>query len=252
MSRLTAAVVVAILGCSSPASRPVSEPVVGSAYPADDTNKPTAEPPIVVAITGVVRYDGSEQSSTLKVTKDLAACVDDGTSADDILVSSKRGLANAVVAIVEGPVPRSGEAATHSLESTKCVFGPRVQVATVGDSLVMTNNSSVLENMRAVFAEGRKTLFNIALPNQGQHITKVLKKAGHVKVLSDVHPWMTAWIYVGEHHFATVTDEHGAFSIEGLPNGSYNLFVWHERLGNQILTTVIEDGRTTALEITFN
>jgi hypothetical protein len=49
----------------------------------------------------------------------------------------------------------------------------------------------------------------------------------------DVHPWMTAYLWVLENPFFAVTAEDGSFAINNLSAGDYTLEAWHERLGTR-------------------
>ena len=59
-------------------------------------------------------------------------------------------------------------------------------------------------------------------------ITRRLAQPGVVRVVCDVHPHMVAWVVVHDSPYYAVTDERGAFRIEGLPPGSYKVTMWHE------------------------
>jgi hypothetical protein len=54
---------------------------------------------------------------------------------------------------------------------------------------------------------------------------------------------MKAYIRVDSHPFHGVTDARGRFVIENVPVGSYQLDVWHERLGSQSLTVGTRSAR---------
>ena len=44
---------------------------------------------------------------------------------------------------------------------------------------------------------------------------------------------MNAWVGVLEHPFYAVSGKGGAFSLSGLPPGTYTIEAWHEKLGTQ-------------------
>ena len=62
---------------------------------------------------------------------------------------------------------------------------------------------------------------------------------------------MRAYVNVSEHPFFAVTDETGAFSIEGLPPGEYTLQAVHERFGTQEMQFTVEAGGSAAAEFSF-
>jgi hypothetical protein len=77
---------------------------------------------------------------------------------------------------------------------------------------------------------GKPTVFNLALPNKDQmiDITRRLTRPGVVRVLCDAHPHMNAWLVVHDSPYFALTDERGAYRIDGVPPGTYKLTMWHE------------------------
>jgi hypothetical protein len=62
-----------------------------------------------------------------------------------------------------------------------------------------------------------------------------------VRIKSDIHPWMSAWVLPLDHPWAAVTDEEGRFELPELPPGEYTFKVWHEKAGyidRQLVVTV--------------
>jgi len=112
--------------------------------------------------------------------------------------------------------------------SKDCKFVPRVQALPVG-SIVIVNLDPVLHNTHGFL--GKATVFNQALPMQGQRIEKPLKKEGLMRVECDAHGWMLAWIYVADNPYHAVTQKDGTFSISEVPPGSYTLVAWQKYTG---------------------
>jgi hypothetical protein len=52
-----------------------------------------------------------------------------------------------------------------------------------------------------------------------------------VRLADNIHPWMTAWLWVFDHPYFAVTDVDGAFTIRQAPAGTFRLVVWHEGTG---------------------
>src|SRR5262249_48346068 len=52
-----------------------------------------------------------------------------------------------------------------------------------------------------------------------------------IKFQCDVHSWMGAAVFVEEHPWFAITDEHGAFTIRDVPPGDYVVEAVHELLG---------------------
>jgi plastocyanin len=149
-----------------------------------------------------------------------------------LIVGRDGGVKNAVVilrAIERKERTQSAIAVQATLDNQHCAFTPHVQVVPVGSDVVLKNSDPILHTVHARL--GGETLFNVGLPKWRQ-VTKRLDRAGVVRIDCDVlHTWMSAAIVVSDSPYSTVTDENGAFNVDGLPPGEYDLEVWHERLG---------------------
>jgi plastocyanin len=143
--------------------------------------------------------------------------------------------------ILVGGVARGKQpAADVVLDSSRCSFVPRVSVTTPGERARVKNADPLVHNPHGRL--GKPTVFNLALPrDQMIDITRRLTQPGVVRVVCDVHPHMTAWVVVHDSPYYAVTDERGAFRIEGLPPGSYKVTMWHEGFRPR---GVDKDGRT--------
>ncbi len=114
------------------------------------------------------------------------------------------------------------------INNVKCDFQPHVQVMPAGD-VDIVNSDPVLHNTHGFL--DKLTVFNVALPNQGQRIKKPLKKSGLVRVECDAHGWMLGWIFVAENPYYAVTAKDGSFTLKDVPPGSYTLVAWQEFTG---------------------
>jgi len=43
----------------------------------------------------------------------------------------------------------------------------------------------------------------------------------------------------------------GTFTLDGVPPGSYELRVWHESLGEQVVDVTVEAGKTASIHVTY-
>jgi hypothetical protein len=53
------------------------------------------------------------------------------------------------------------------------------------------------------------------------------------------------------HPFHAITGEDGAFTIEGVPPGKYELAFWHEKLGEQTVEVDLGDNQSLTQDYTF-
>ena len=136
------------------------------------------------------------------------------------------------------------------LDNQRCAFAPHVQVVPVGSEVLLKNSDPILHTVHARLAG--ETLFNVGLPKWRQ-VTKRLDRAGVVRIDCDVlHTWMSAAIVVSDSPYFAVTDMHGVFNIGGLPQGEYELEVWHERLGVRMQHMRVAESGAMSVEIIYS
>ena len=178
-------------------------------------------------ISGKVTFKGTVPTiAPLNVPKDKDFC--GVTLPSDVLVVGKGGgLKNAVVSlrgVTEGKALDLKQAIT--LSNKKCMFEPHVVAVPVRSKLAIVNDDPILHNTHSFL--GKKTVFNLALPNKGQVIKKRIKKKGAIRISCDAHPHMSAYVLSFDHPYYTVTGENGSFTIKDIPPGTYTVTAWHE------------------------
>jgi plastocyanin len=177
-------------------------------------------------LTGTVRFTGTApRLEPIAVSRDRDVCGDSKDSGA-LMLGPERGVRGSVILV--GGVARGKQPATDVvLDSSRCLFVPRVTATTPGERTRVKNADPLVHNPHGL--QGKPTVFNLALPrDQMIDITRRLTHPGVVRVVCDVHPHMTAWMVVHDSPYYAVTDERGAFRIEGLPPGSYKVTMWHE------------------------
>ena len=90
--------------------------------------------------------------------------------------------------------------------------------------LEMSNADTVAHNTH-VFSRG-ETVFNVALPEQGVTVRRVLKGDGILDVRCDMHPWMRAWVFVPPSPHYAVVREPTTINFSGITPGQYILHLW--------------------------
>ena len=205
--------------------------------------------PVVESITGTVSVAGNPQRpKPLPVFKNRSFCGPQ-VSNETLLVGRHGGLQNAVLAF--HPLDRKVAAQPLKLvlDNKHCAFAPHVQVATVGSELLLKNSDPILHTVHARL--GKETLFNIGLPTWRQ-VTKRLDRVGPVRINCDVlHTWMSAIIIVTRTPYFAVTDERGKFVVNELPAGTYQVEIWHERLGMKSMRIAIHGDQSLSLDVIY-
>lgn len=176
------------------------------------------------------------------VDKNVAFC--GKTLTDPVLVVENRGIQGAVVSLdSDEDVGTDGDLPLPiKLQSRGCRFHPRIQATRLDNYLMLNSGDEVTHNPHGWW-NNKKTIFNITLLNPTQTFKRKLRWAGTYRVECDTHTWMKAYILVFEHPFYTVTDAEGSFQLEKVPAGTHTFRIWHEVLGEQTATVVVEPGK---------
>jgi hypothetical protein len=178
-------------------------------------------------LAGVVRFVGKAVSlEPMPVRRHHEVCGDEQPS-DALVVGLDRGVTGGVV-FVHGVTQGKKSPSDVVLDSRHCAFAPRVVATTAGARAKVKNSDPIVHSARGLL--GKTTVFHVAIPGKDQEvdITRRLTRPGVVRIVSDSYPHMSAWMIVHDSPYVAVTDEQGAFRIEGIPPGSYRVSLWHE------------------------
>jgi hypothetical protein len=203
------------------------------------------------SIKGKVVFNGTTPPKRKVVpTKDREVCGSGVREVDLITVGPDKGVAEAVVylAKVEKGKAWPKAAKPPEIDNRKCDFVPHVQVIQQGD-FVVVNSDPVLHNTKSFF--DRTPVFNLALPNQGQRITRQIKRSGVMRVECDAHGWMLGWVYVADNPYYAMTQKDGTFTITDVPPGDYTLVAWQEFTGptEMPVTVKAKDAAAVTVEL---
>lgn len=198
------------------------------------------------AIEGRVSYSGSVPQRKI-IPSNPETC---GQPRDIALIetSGDGGVTDAVVYLeaVERGKRWPDQAKPPELDNRDCRFVPQL-VAMPPGPIVIVNGDPVLHNTHSFY--GRRTAFNIALPKQGLRIEKELRRPGILRVECDEHGHMSARIFVASNPYYSATQDAGAFAIEDIPPGEYELVVFQEETGEVRHKVNLEGGQTLRLEV---
>ena len=198
-------------------------------------------------LEGIVVYRGDVPTKKIIPSKNVETC---GGPREEpmIRVGADQAVESAVVYLVDvakGKAwPEQGK--PPELNNVKCRFEPEVQVIPAG-RLDVVNGDPVLHNTHGHY--GKRTAFNLALPNEGQRIPVELNRAGTVFIDCDAHGWMEGWIYVVDNPYYAITGADGKFTISDVPPGDYKLVAVQSFTGPIEMPVTVKGGESTKLEI---
>ena len=205
------------------------------------------------AISGVVKFSGTAPKlEPLAVNKNRDVCGERKPN-EALVVGPQNGVRGSVV-FIEGVTRGKRAKGDVVIDNHKCLFVSHVAAAMVGERVRVKNSDAILHNTHGFL--GKPTVFNLALPNKDQmiDITKRLTKPGVVRVLCDAHPHMFGWLVVHDSPYITVTDDLGAFRIDGVPPGTWKVTMWHEGFRQKGVDKdgrpLYDDPRTVTREVT--
>lgn len=216
---------------------------------------PASAAPVTGSIKGTVLFEGEPpERATLDRKSDPFCAKQAATANADDVVVTKGKLAGVLVRI------KNGDAGTHAAPATPavvdqvgCMYAPHVIGLQVGQKLAVRNSDGTTHNVRGIL-RGKDLLNKMqAAKAADMPIDAATATAGDVIELAcGVHPWMHAFAVVNDHPFFAVTGTDGAFSITGLPQGSYTLEAWHPTLGAKSMAVKIGVGAKGAITARFS
>jgi plastocyanin len=137
------------------------------------------------------------------------------------------------------------------LDQKGCQYHPHVIGVMVNQPLRILNSDGILHNVHALPKDNKQ--FNIAMPaSRTEAVETFTKVEGMFVIKCDVHPWMKSYIQVMPHPFFDVTENDGEYVIGGLPAGTYEVEIWHEKLGTKTATVTVGADETKTADFTMS
>jgi len=169
------------------------------------------------------------------------------------VVSPNGGLANVLVYVQEGLENRSYRVPNEPavLDVNGCMFEPYVMAVQAGQTVTLRNSDAIMENFHVTSRANRE--FNYTFFNIGQEKQIIFSNPElFIRVKSDVHGWMFAYINVLSHPFFALTDSDGNYKLPaGLPSGSYAITAHHLKAGPARKRIQVSAGRVKELNFSI-
>lgn len=192
----------------------------------------------------MIRVDGDKTCATLVPGAARAT--------ESYVVGAGGTLANVFVYVKTGLEGRSFPVPSEPVvvDQQRCWYTPRVVGVRVGQPFQVLNSDPLLHNVRAEAAINQP--FNQGQPVQGVRYSHTFSTDEVMVALRcDVHAWMNAWVGVMNHPYFAVTSADGAFSLPGLPAGTYTVEAWHEAAGTATGTVTVTPQGTATLDLSL-
>jgi plastocyanin len=155
-----------------------------------------------------------------------------------------------VMVFVKDPsaAPGGGPKDVAVLDQVNCRYEPHVLGLRAGQVLRVKSSDPATHNVHTLSEKNGSVNFGMTRAGETRDLTFAAPEQFAVKC--DVHPWMTAHVYVFDHPFFAATGDDGRFEITGLPPGETELVFSHPFLGERTRKLTVGGGAVTA-DVTF-
>jgi len=202
-------------------------------------------------ITGIAKFEGKiPKLKTINMQGDpLCVAKYQGKPppvSESLVLGTNRVLGNVFVRVKSGLANRQYQPPREPVVISQegCKYTPHVFGIVKGQPIKFLNKDGLLHNVHALPKINRQ--FNLSMPKTmtSSKPKRFKKEEGMFRIKCDVHPWMQAFVMVLNHPFFDVTDKEGKFTIANLPEGTYQIEAWHEKLGTRTSMITIAQGET--------
>jgi plastocyanin len=129
---------------------------------------------------------------------------------------------------------------TVEIDQKGMEFVPHIVLLALGDTVKFQNHDKVDHNVMST--DGG---YDLGTWGGGQDKEHAFKTEGVFAQVCKLHPEMLAYVFVGQNRFAATVDDKGAFVIDGVPAGTYQLEIWNPKLKAPPQKVTVADGPVT-------
>jgi plastocyanin len=145
------------------------------------------------------------------------------------------------------------------IDQRKCVFSPRVVGVRVGQTLQVKNDDPIAHNVQSVSSlpslpgrSGGGNSFDVTTPAGSAPFSfRPRQEEVMLRIICDLHKWMTTYIGVVTNPYFAVSGAGGAFEIDKVPVGTHVIEAWQEAYGLVRKTVKVTPGGTATVDFTY-
>ena len=132
---------------------------------------------------------------------------------------------------IDGDSPRGPRTPQKILQIGKR-FKPHVMAVERGTEVYFPNLDPFFHNVFSLY-EGKR--FDLGLYASGETRPVIFNRVGISYIFCNIHPQMSAIVVTVATPYFAISDQEGAVTINNVPEGHYQLKVWHERTSDEEL-----------------
>jgi hypothetical protein len=201
--------------------------------------------PLAGTISGKVTYTGTlPRIRPIDMSKEPSCVAQHPTpiTTEDAVTGPSNSVRYVVVYISAGDQSAAARTDTVRYDQKGCQYIPHVAVMQAHQPLEVFNDDPTSHNIHPLARVNAE--WNKSQPKGAPPIRTSWDQPEFIAVKCNVHPWMHGYFAVlATPHFA-ITDSTGAFSLAGLPPGTYTVTAWHERFGTKTQEITIGGSET--------
>jgi plastocyanin len=130
-----------------------------------------------------------------------------------------------------------------------CMYIPHVVVMQAGQPLEIYTDDPFAHNIHPVPKANPE--WNKSQPPGAPPIITKWDKPEFIEVKCNIHPWMHGYHAVLNTSHYAITDENGAYTLNGLPPGKYTVIAWQEQYSWQSQEVTIKGNETETVNFVF-
>lgn len=137
--------------------------------------------------------------------------------------------AQGVVVTLANDTATPVQAGVQEMGQRKRQFDPHILIVQKGATVSFPNYDDIKHHVYSFSAAGS---FEKELYKGRESSPEVFNTAGIVELGCNVHDWMLGYVYITDTPLFGKTDENGVLTLSNVPDGNYNITIWHPRLDN--------------------